>query len=185
MYRAPMGRERRPTSVTQRVGREALRLLRQHPHVPRQEIARIARVSTETVKRALKWLRDRGAPIVYNERNRAWVLQNRNFALPLTEPSVEDLQAALTAAGLLRELGQERAADRARALFEELAQQISGEKPVSFRVDALRVTQSTAIVPDPRWMLEFLQARRASHLSQSMARRVCCPRLRAVAGVVA
>jgi predicted DNA-binding transcriptional regulator YafY len=155
-----MGRERRPTPTIERVGREALRLLRQHPHVSRGEIARSARVSGETTKRALQWLRDRGAPIFYTEQVRAWVLRKKNFALPLTEPSVEDLQAALTAAGLLRELGQDDAADRARALFEELAQQVSGEKRASFRADALSVTQSTAAVRDPRWMLELLGASR-------------------------
>lgn len=137
-----------------------MRLLRQHANVSREEIARSAAVSEETAKRALEWLRDRGAPIFYVERTRAWVLKNKSFALPLTEPSVEDLQAALTAAGLLRELGQDAAADRARALFEELAQQISGEKKSSFRADALRVTQSTAVVRDPRWMLELLRASR-------------------------
>lgn len=155
-----MGRERRPTATIQRVGREALRLLRQHPHVSRDEISRSAGVSEETAKRALEWLRDRGAPIFYEERSRAWVLKKKTFALPLTEPSEEDLQAALTAAGLLRELGQDAVADRARSLFEELAQQISGEKKTSFRADALRVTQSTAVVRDARWMLDLLRAAR-------------------------
>jgi predicted DNA-binding transcriptional regulator YafY len=117
-------------------------------------------VSKETVKRALEWLRDCGAQIEYCGRARAWVLKDREFALPLVEPSADDLQAALTAAGLLRELGQQVAADRARALFADLARQISGEKRKPFRVDALRVTQATDVVADSRWMLQLLAAAR-------------------------
>lgn len=153
-----MSRDRPSSEVVQRAARVALRLLRTQDHASRADIATAADVSGETVKRALEWLRDKGARVEYVGRLRAWVLHNKEFALPLTDPTVEDLQAVLTAAGLLHELGQEEAASRSRALFDELAQRLADRKGRSFRPDALRVTQTTAVVREPRWMLQFLRA---------------------------
>jgi predicted DNA-binding transcriptional regulator YafY len=153
-----MGAERAPTAAIQRVGGEAIRLLRKHPRATLLEIARAAKVSKETAKRALVWLRDVGAPVRYVARVRGWELTDKSFSLPLTEPAHEDLEAALTAAGLLSELGLHPAADRARSLFHELAGRISGGKRAPFRADALRVTQSTATLRNPQWVLDLLRA---------------------------
>ena len=155
-----MARSRPPTENVQRVGREALRLLRAEEHVALTRVASAAKSSLETAKRAVEWLRAEGAPIEYVAAARGWKLEDPSFALPLTEPSVDDLEAALMAAGLLRELGQDVAASRARALFEELAQRISDTKARKFRPDALRVTQTCAVVPDPKWLLLLLRAAR-------------------------
>ncbi|MBL9020581.1 MAG: WYL domain-containing protein [Myxococcales bacterium] len=153
-----MGAERGPTRTIQRVGAEAIRLLGSQESATRTQVAGVAKVSKQTAKRALNWLRDVGAPLRYIDRFRGWELTDKSFALPLAEPCHEDLEAALTAAGLLRELGLHQAADRARALFHELARRITGSKKSPFRVDALRVTQSSAILRRPEWVLQLLRA---------------------------
>lgn len=155
-----MDKIRRVTETVQRVGREALRLLRAEEHVTLRRIAHRTKTSDETAKRAIAWLRREGAPIEYVAGPRAWHLADPTFALPLTEPSLEDLEAALMAAGLLRELGQNTAATRARALFDELAHRITDEKIRNFRPEALRVTQSAAQATDPKWLLLLLGAAR-------------------------
>src|SRR5689334_9945907 len=102
--------ERKPSELVQRVGRAALRVLKERDIVTRTEVATTVHTSVETAKRALEWLREQGAPIEYVASRRGWRLLDKDFALPLAEPTLDDLQAALTAAGLLAELGQEIAA---------------------------------------------------------------------------
>jgi predicted DNA-binding transcriptional regulator YafY len=153
--------ERRATEEIQRVGGVALSLLRSQEHASGKQIAGRAGGSPATVKRALQWLRDKGANIIYEAKHRAWRLRDRAFALPLTEPSLEDLQATLTAAGLHEALGQHAAAARALSLFDELDIRLHEERRGrAIRRDALRVTQSTAVVRDPRWVLVLLGAAR-------------------------
>lgn len=157
-----MPEARRATEEVQRVGRTALRELQTNDFVSFEDVAKRAGVSRETVKRAFEWLRDQGAPVRYIAVQRAWALAEKKFALPLTDPTADDLQVALVAAGLLAELGQTAAAHRARALFEELAQRIEGGKARKLPLTSLRVTQTTSIVQKPELMLLLLRATRRS-----------------------
>ncbi len=142
-----------------RVGRDVLRLLQKHESITIERLAAGCGKSKPTVKRAIEWLRQRcSAPLEYIGRLRAWRLMDKSFALPLADPTPEDLQAALTAAGLLDQLGQERAAKRARALFDEFAQRMEGAKGPVLRAQALRVTQTSSSLRDPRWLLQLLGA---------------------------
>lgn len=143
-------------------GQAALTLLRGQEHVALKDIARQACVSEETAKRALDVLRDNGAPIEYVAAARGWRMTDPTFALPLFEPAVEDLQAAMTAAGLLAAIGQADVATRAWALFDELDVELHGGRGRALNRDALRVTQSTARVRDQRWVLALLRAVRRS-----------------------
>lgn len=142
------------------MARDALRLLREHDHVALAEIMRRCAVSHETAKRAMDWLREQGADAYYDAGPRAWRLRDKRFALPLLDPTVEDLQAALTAAGLLQALRQDRAAERAWAIFGELEAQLhpTGGRPI--RREALRVTQTAAHLREAKWMLVLLRAAR-------------------------
>jgi predicted DNA-binding transcriptional regulator YafY len=153
-----MRSQRRASENVRRVGREALRLLQAHDVASQQEVARKTRTSLPTAKRALEWLRDQGADLEYVAAHRAWRLTDRTFALPLADPTVDDLLAALIATGLLAELGQEGAATRARALFNELAGRIEDGKAKPIRATSLRVTQTTSVVPNPQLMLRLLRA---------------------------
>src|ERR1039458_3059284 len=131
--------QRRATDGIRRVGRQILALLGGSASASRGEMARAARVSPETVKRALDWLRDQGAPLRYEPKQRSWRL-TKSFALPLSDPSLEDLQAVLVAAALLTELGLESAAHRAWALFNDLGTRVQDTWPRPIRDDALRAT---------------------------------------------
>lgn len=154
--------DRRATENVQRVGREALRLLNAKDGVSLAEVARASKQSLETAKRAVEWLRNQGADVVYNPKLRAWTLRTKGFSLPFADPTVEDLVAALTSAGLLSELGLETAAVRARALFDELAQRTPGGRASTLRANCLRVTQTTSVVRRPELMLVLLRAARRS-----------------------
>ena len=157
-----MPKERRASESVRRVGREALRLLRSQDVVSPQDVVVRTKTSRPTVKRAFEWLRDQGADVRYLPPRRAWSLANKDFARPLAEPTVDDLLAALIATGLLAELGQESAAKRARALFDELAARVEGAKSSTLRPTSLRVTQTTSLVANPELMLRLLRAARRS-----------------------
>lgn len=145
-------------------GQAALTLLRRQKHASLKDIAKKAGVSVETAKRALEVLRDNGAPVEYMPAARGWHMTDPSFALPLFEPAVEDLQAAMTAAGLLEAIGQADVAARAWGLFDELHGELHGRQGRTISRDALRVTQSTARVHDQRWVLALLRAVRRSVL---------------------
>lgn len=152
----------RASGKLRRAGQAALALLRGQDHATLRDIARRAGVSEETAKRAVEVLRDNGAPIEYVASARGWHMTDPTFALPLFEPAVEDLQAAMTAAGLLGAIGQADVAARAWALFDELDVELHGGRGRAIIRDALRVTQSTARVRDQRWVLTLLRAVRRS-----------------------
>lgn len=152
----------RGSGKLRRAGQAALALLRGLDHATLKDIARRAGVSEETAKRAVEVLRDNGAPIEYVAAARGWRMTDPTFALPLFEPAVEDLQAAMTAAGLLGAIGQADVAARAWALFDELDVELHGGRGRAIIRDALRVTQSTARVRDQRWVLTLLRAVRRS-----------------------
>lgn len=157
-----MDGQRRATENIRRVGREALRLLAANDGISLAEVARVSKQSLETAKRALEWLRDQGADVVYEPKLRGWTLRTKGFSLPFADPTVEDLVAALTAPGLLSELGLETAATRARSLFDELAQRTAGGRASALRPNSLRVTQTTSVVRRPELMLVLLRAARRS-----------------------
>lgn len=151
---------RRATKTIQSVARETLRRLRGEEFVSLEGIVRATGTSRGTVKRAFDYLRDQGADMQYVEAARAWRLNDKSFALPLIDPAIEDLQAALTAAGLLDGLGQARASERAWSLFKELEVRLHGGRGQAIRQDALRVTQSVSRVRDPAWVMRLLRAAR-------------------------
>ncbi|MDC3953570.1 helix-turn-helix transcriptional regulator [Polyangium jinanense] len=147
------------------VAKKVLRLLQREESVPIQQMQRGAGASEKTIKRAIEWLRDRGAEVPYVAALRGYQLVDRTFSLPLTDPSNEDLQAILTAAGLLQEVGQGECATRAWALFRGLAERVGDGKKTPIRGDALRVTQRSAMLREPRWVLELLRAVRREVVS--------------------
>ena len=151
-------KRREVTEVVQSAARDVLRLLKEGDGASSTELAERLALSRETIKRALEWLRDQGARIEYVARDRALRLEDPTFALPLLDPTLEDLQAAMTAAGLLQALQQERAAARAWALFNELEGRLFAARGRPIRRDALRVTQSASFLRDPKWMLTLLRA---------------------------
>jgi predicted DNA-binding transcriptional regulator YafY len=155
-----MAERRRATEKIQRVARDALRLLRENEDISLDEIATRCHVSRETTKRAMDWLREQGADAVYDATSRAWKLKDKTFALPLLDPTIEDLQAALTAAGLLQALHQNQAAERAWAIFCELEAQLYPTKGRAIHRESLRVTQAAAPLCDGKWMLALLRAAR-------------------------
>lgn len=157
-----MGKSRRATERIQEVGLVSLRLLRNSEFVALAEAARRATASVETAKRAFEWLRDQGAILDYSARARGWHLRNRDFALPMADPTVEDLQSALAAAGLLTALGQTAASERTWALFNELETRLSGggRRERTIRRDALRVSFTTGALRERRWFLDLLRATR-------------------------
>jgi predicted DNA-binding transcriptional regulator YafY len=148
----------RASGKLRRAGQAELALLRGQEHASLKDIAKKAGVSQETAKRALEVLRDNGAPVEYVPAARGWRMTDPSFALPLFEPAVEDLQAAMTAAGLLEAIGQADVAARAWGLFDELDVELHGRRGRTVSRDALRVTQSTARVRDQCWVLALLRA---------------------------
>lgn len=155
-----MARQRPASEGVQRAGRDALHLLQGSEFVSIGEVARRTKRSVETVKRAFEWLRDQGAHLEYVAGRRSWTLRDKTFALPFSEPTVDDLVVALLATGLLNELSQAEGARRARRLFEELAQRVEGGRATTLRATSLRVTQTTSVVRNPELMLLFLRAAR-------------------------
>lgn len=151
------GKRRKATETIQKVGVTVLELLRREEFASLQALTSASGWSKETVKRALRWLRGRGAAIEFVQ-HRGYRLTSRDFSVPLVEPSSDDLLAALTAAGLLRQLGLSRPAGRAEALFRELAQQLDGQNTAKIRPDAIRVTQTVAPVTRPDWLAKVLGA---------------------------
>lgn len=137
----------------------ALRLLSAPEPVTRRQVARRAGTSEVTAKRALEWLRDVGADIRYHAADRGWRLHSP-FALPYLDPVIEDLQAAMTAAGLLEALGLREAATRAWAAFGELDVKLNHGARGRLRRGALAVFQTSAMLGDPRWVLDLLRAAR-------------------------
>lgn len=157
-----MAEKRRPTDGLRRVAREALRMLHASEFVSSTSIVAETQSSPATVKRAMDWLRDEGAPVTYVEKRRAWTLHGKTFDLPFDEPTNEDLEAVLVAAGVLAGLGQEKAAARARGLFNQLAHRVPGGATDTLRLGSLRVTLATTRAPDPRHLLLLLGAARRS-----------------------
>jgi predicted DNA-binding transcriptional regulator YafY len=155
-YETPMSEKRRVTIDTKEVANKIINLLRQGDSLSAKDFAKRLRVSTPTVNRALQWVRDVGALIEYSATTKTWRLADPNFTLPLLDPAVDDLQAVLTAAGLLQAIQQEKAAKRAFALFNELAAELGAKKKI--RADSLRVTQSSGIIKDPNAMLLLLRS---------------------------
>ncbi|MDI3283224.1 WYL domain-containing protein [Polyangium sp. 15x6] len=154
----PQTAARSGRSRVEDVAKKVLRLLQREEFVPIRQMQRDVGASEKTVKRAIEWLRDEGADVRYVAAQRGYRLIDRAFSLPLSDPSNEDLQAILTAAGLLQEVGQGESATRAWALFRVLAERVGDGKKTPIRGDALRVTQRSAMLREPRWVLDLLRA---------------------------
>ena len=102
------------------------------------ELARGARAKAPTVRKALRWLVEQGAPIEYDAASRRRVLTDRAFTLPLLDPEPDDVTALVVASALLAPVVDPATLRRVARVIEEL------EKRVRER--------SSQPPPDPAWI---------------------------------
>ena len=144
-------------SKRREVGLRMLGLLRDNGALSRETLVRRCETSPTTIKRATAWLKQQGVQLHYDAPTRKWRLEDPDIQLPLLEPKPADLTAMLTAAGLLRELQLTELSARTWALFDEL-QGVVTSPGDAIRRDALRVSQTSASLSEPRWVVQLLRA---------------------------
>ncbi len=116
-------RDTDPSLVVQRAGESVVRVLRDGPRegASLPELARLVDVSVPTLRRALRWLREeQGAPVEFSRATGRWSLLDREFTMPLADPSSDDLVAALFAGALLAPHADSRLRKHLDRLVEDL-----------------------------------------------------------------
>ena len=117
-----------PSKTVIETARDVLRYLRTRPEgATKNDLATRARdspISSVTVQRALQWLRDQDAPVLFDRATMAWRLTDPTFSLPLIDPGREDLEAVLLATALLQPHVDSKLADRLTRLVEEMDQRV-------------------------------------------------------------
>lgn len=135
-------------------GRAILRLLRSEPEgISKGDLAKRCGVSEVTAQRSLNWLRDvADAPITYAKAARLWVLRDRAFALPLTDPTADDLSAVVFAAAVLTPLGDDELNRRLGRIMEEMDARVRerGDGAPSVSQGGVVASVTAATVHDPR-----------------------------------
>jgi predicted DNA-binding transcriptional regulator YafY len=119
-------------------------------------------LSTPTGRRALHWLRDEAsAPVVFEAGGNRWRLTDPSFALPLLDPTPDDLTALVFAGALLESIGDEELNNRVRRIVEEMDAKLresDGAPRDVPRGHAVTATLTTSTPVDPRMLATLVRA---------------------------
>lgn len=141
-----------------------LRIVRQQSPISFQELVRKVNLQCEasepTVRKACTWLRrEHDAPLRYDARARAWILDRADYSLPLLDPTADDIVAVAFAGALLSPLGDRALDRRIQSLLMELDERAaamgSGGK---LRNHAVTATSSAITPVDPRVLSTLARA---------------------------
>jgi predicted DNA-binding transcriptional regulator YafY len=144
------------TPFLKTVAAAVLRVMREHGELDFdtlvREVGRHVEAKGPSVRRACNWLRDQhDAPLRYDASGRCWVLDQRDYALPLLDPTPDDIVAVAFAAALLRTIGDAALDRRMHSLLEELDERASAEgKTRPLHGNAVVATSSTITDVTPR-----------------------------------
>lgn len=116
--------------------------------------------STPSVRKACKWLREKhDAPLRYDASRRRWILDQRDYGLPLLDPAPDDIVAVVFAAALLSTLGDRALDRRIHGLLEELDERASATgKARPLQSHAVVATSSTMTLLNPRIVATLARA---------------------------
>ena len=152
-----MGRDKQEASdYLKQVAAAVLRVMRKHAQVRFDDLVRKvdATVSTSapSVRKACRWLREaHDAPLRYDNRLKMWVLERRDFSLPLLDPTADDIVAVAFAGALLSPIGDTELDRRIQSLVMELDERASaGGKGHKLRSHAVMATSSATMPVNPR-----------------------------------
>jgi predicted DNA-binding transcriptional regulator YafY len=117
-------------------------------------------VSEVTVQRGLNWLRDtHDAPLEYDRLTHQWMLRDPDFALPLADPTADDLGAVVFAAALVAPLGDDRLNARLERMIEQMDARVRESGAASaFRYGTLTAGATTTTRVDPRTLATLARA---------------------------
>ena len=131
--------------------REIMRLLRRsNAGMSLAELTRGAQSKPATVTKAINWLKDQGADIVYEPAARVRKLLNPEFVLPLVDPDAEDVTALRVAAAVVGPLVEPATRRRLERLIEdldELRREQAGKGVPGPTAITTGVTLSTSVAP--------------------------------------
>jgi hypothetical protein len=126
-----MGGNRQDASdYIEKVAAAVLRVMRKHAQLRFDELLRkvdaIVPTSGPSLRRACTWLRQtHDAPLRYDARMRMWVLERRDFTLPLLDPTADDIVAVAFAGALLSPIGDPDLDRRIQSLLMELDERVA------------------------------------------------------------
>jgi predicted DNA-binding transcriptional regulator YafY len=153
-----------PSDYVKTVAAAILRVMREHGELPIADLVRrvssTCEASTPSVRKACTWLcKEHDAPLRYDGRSRAWVLDRRDYSLPLLDPTADDIVAVAFAGALVSPLGDRALDQRIQSLLMELDERASamgaGDK---LRSHAVMATSSAVTPVDPRVLSTLARA---------------------------
>lgn len=153
-----------PTEYVKNVAAAVLRALRAHGELSFESLLRKvsadAEVSAPSVRKALKWLREEhDAPLRYDGQNRGWILERKDYSLPLLDPTPDDIVAVAFASALLSPLGDKALDRRIQSLLMELDERAEkGGGGRKLRSHAVMATSSATTPVEPRVVTTLARA---------------------------
>lgn len=152
-----MGRINQDASeYLKQVAAAVLRVMRTHAQLRfddlLQKVDATVSTSAPSLRRACRWLREaHDAPLGYDNRLRMWVLERRDFSLPLLDPTADDIVAVAFAGALLSPIGDAELDRRVRSLLMEMDERITaGGRDRKLRSHAVMATSSATMPVNPR-----------------------------------
>jgi predicted DNA-binding transcriptional regulator YafY len=152
-----MERNRQDASdYLEQVAAAVLRVMRKHAQLRlddlRRKVDAIIPTSLPSLRRACTWLREtHDAPLRYDGRLRMWVLERRDFSLPLLDPTADDIVAVAFAGALLSPIGDPDLDRRIQSLLMELDERVAASgRSRKLRSHAVMATSSATMPVDPR-----------------------------------
>ncbi|MCA9690630.1 MAG: WYL domain-containing protein [Nannocystaceae bacterium] len=147
----------------QETARVVLRYLRDHPDgATKDELSRHAGVAAVTTQRALKYMRETwDAPLQFRHGTKHWLLLDRGFTLPLTDPEPEDLNAVVFAAALLAPVADEDLNNRVSRLIEQMdaaVEESRAHTDSKMRPRSVTATVTTGTTLDSRLVSKLVTA---------------------------
>lgn len=151
-----MAGAQQPTRYLEQVAALVLRVMRKHGELRFEDLLRKVAEHVETsgpsLRKACTWLREsHDAPLHYDNHRRVWVLKNREFSLPLLDPTADDIVAVAFASALLSPLGDAELDRRIQNLLMELDERAAANgRSRALRSHAVMASSSATMPVDPR-----------------------------------
>lgn len=156
-----------PTEATdyqRRVAAVVLRVMRKHGELPFASLLTKVNgdleASAPSMRKALRWLRsEHDAPLHYEAGSRRWVLERRDFSLPLLDPTADDVVAVAFASALLSPLGDASLNQRIAGLLAELDERAASTgQSRRLRSHAVTASSSAMTAADPKVVVTLARA---------------------------
>lgn len=149
-------RKQDATEYLKQVAAAVLRIMRKHAQLRFDDLHRkvdaIVPASVPSLRKACRWLRQtHDAPLRYDNQLKMWVLERRDFSLPLLDPTADDIVAVAFAGALLSPIGDADLDRRVQSLLMELDERAAaGDRGRKLRSHAVTATSSATMPVNPR-----------------------------------